>query len=157
MNTTKNISTKNPTWGFHGTLGHNGIEGAAALFDEAARELMARLGLTEDDARDLLDARIGRHMANEIQHGETARDLVARLCSNQRWAREIKRAISRLRNEEPKDTATVTLRINLDEVPMLRYALEHALSSISEAHQEDRAQLKAFIARLEKAQNGARR
>lgn len=44
----------------------------------------------------------------------------------------------------------ITLRVKPDEVPVLRYALDHALSSISEAHPEDRAQIKALIERLEK-------
>jgi len=43
-----------------------------------------------------------------------------------------------------------------EEVAVLRYALDHALASISEAHPEDRAQLKALIERLEKAEKGAR-
>ena len=64
MNTTNAnpmITSRNETWGFYGTLGHNGVEGAAAPFDEAALELMRGFCLTKDEARDLLDSRIGRH------------------------------------------------------------------------------------------------
>jgi len=53
-------------------------------------------------------------------------------------------------------TDAVLLHIKKDEVPVLRFALDHALSSISEAHAEDRAQLKALIDRLEAAAKGAR-
>jgi hypothetical protein len=42
--------------------------------------------------------------------------------------------------------------VRRDELPILRFALDHALSSISEAHPEDRAQLKALIERLEAAE-----
>ncbi len=50
----------------------------------------------------------------------------------------------------------VLLPVKPEEIPVLRFALEHALSSISEAHAEDRAQLAALIERLEGAQKGAR-
>ena len=44
----------------------------------------------------------------------------------------------------------VFLRVNASEIPVLRYALDHALSSISEAHPQDRAMLQALIEKLEK-------
>jgi hypothetical protein len=50
----------------------------------------------------------------------------------------------------------VELRIKPEEIPVLRYALEHALSSISEAHAEDRAQLRVLIERLEAATRPAK-
>ncbi len=50
----------------------------------------------------------------------------------------------------------VLLRVLPEEIPVLRFALDAALSAISEAHAEDRAQLKALIERLEAAQKGAR-
>lgn len=46
----------------------------------------------------------------------------------------------------------IHLPVRRDEIPVLRFALDHALSSISEAHAEDRAQLKALIERLEVTQ-----
>jgi len=50
----------------------------------------------------------------------------------------------------------ITLKIKPEEVAVLRFALDHALSSISEAHPEDRALLLALVERLESAQRGAR-
>ncbi len=52
----------------------------------------------------------------------------------------------------------IPLPVKPEEVAVLRFALDHALSSISEAHAEDRAQLRALIERLEGAEKkGARR
>ncbi len=50
----------------------------------------------------------------------------------------------------------VLLRVMPEEVAVLRFALDHALSSISEAHAEDRVQLQTLIERLEATQKGAR-
>ena len=155
MNTTNAspmITSRNETWGFYGTLGHNGIEGAAALFEEAAIELMRGFGLTKDEARDLLDSRIGRHMASELVAGERGADLVRRLCSHRTWARDILQAARELEGA----AAMVSLLVRPGEIPVLRFALDHALSSISEAHSEDRAKLQALIERLEAAEKAAR-
>ncbi len=135
------ITTTNTSWGFFGTLRSNGATDAEAIFDDAARALMAKLDLTTDQARAVLDARIGRHIADQRRDGESGKELVERLLANRAWARDIRAAIRR----------EVTLAIQRDEVAVLRFALDHALSSISEAHAEDRAQLQALIRRLEEA------
>jgi hypothetical protein len=135
------ITTTNTSWGFFGTLASNEATDAEAIFDDAARALVAKLGLTTDQARAALDTRIGRHMADQRRDGESGKDLVERLLANRGWARDIRAAIRR----------EVTLAIQHDEVPVLRFALDHALSSISEAHAEDRAQLQALIRRLAEA------
>lgn len=154
------ITTKNPTWGFYGTLVQGGADPdqAAALFDEAARALVRRFELSEDEARDVLDSRIGRHMADQRGSGEGAGDLVARLCARRSWERDIRRTIRELRGEpEPKSAPRIRLPVEPDEVPVLTFALEHALWSISEAHPEDRAKLKALLERLEAAEKAVRR
>jgi hypothetical protein len=87
------ITTANETWGFFGTLQGNGATDAGATFDGAARELIARLALTADQARDLLDARIGRHMADQRRDAESGKDLVERLLAHRGWARDIRRAV----------------------------------------------------------------
>ena len=52
----------------------------------------------------------------------------------------------------------IHLPVKPEEVAVLRFALDHAVSSTSEAHAEDLAQLRALIARLEAAEKkGARR
>jgi len=140
------ITTANETWGFFGTLRSNGAADAEATFDAAARELVARLDLTADQARDVLDARIGRHLADQRRDGESGQDLVARLLSHKGWARDIRRAVPGRRRE-----TQVALAVRVDEIPVLRFALDHALSATSEAHATDRAQLAALIERLEAA------
>ncbi len=135
------ITTTNASWGFFGTLRSNGATDAEAIFDDAARALVAKLDLTPDQARAVLDARIGRHMADQRRDGESGKDLVERLLANRGWARDIRAAIRR----------EVTLTIQHEEVPVLRFALENALHAISEAHAEDRAQLQALIRRLEES------
>ena len=136
------ITTANETWGFFGTLPGNGAADADAIFDAAARTLVAKLKITADQAGDVLDARIGRHMADQRRDGESGKDLVARLLANRRWAKEIRVALH-------KPVRAVTLIIQHDEVAVLRFALDHALSSTSAAHPKDLAQLEALIDRLE--------
>ncbi len=140
------ITTTNASWGFFGTLRSNGETDAEAIFDDAARALVAKLDLTPDQARAVLDAPIGRHMADQRRGGESGKDLVERLLASRGWARDIRAAIRR----------EVTLAIQRDEVPVLRFVLDHAPSSISEAHAEDRAQIRALIERPETAEGGAR-
>ena len=139
------ITTKNEGWGFFGALRSNGAADAEVTFDAAARTLVAKLRISADQARDVLDACIGRHLADQRRNDESGKDLVERLLANRRWARDIRVAIHRPERD-------VTLIIHHDEVAVLRFALDHALSSTSEAHPKDRAQLLALIERLEATQ-----
>jgi len=138
------ITTTNESWGFFGTLRSNGATDAEALFDDAARALMAKLGFTPDQARDALDAPIGRHLADQRRAGESGKDLVERLLAHHGWVRDIRAALRRSGRE-------IALTVQRDEVAVLRFALDHALSATSEAHATDRAQLAALIQRLEAA------
>lgn len=45
----------------------------------------------------------------------------------------------------------IQLPVKIEEIPVLRFALDQALHEISEAHPEDRAELHALIERLEAA------
>jgi len=76
------------------------------------------------------------------------------------WMRLREQSEGGVMNTKPNAGGTrrmIRLPVEPEEVPVLRFALDHALSSISEAHPEDRAQLKALIERLEAAQQkGAR-
>ena len=54
-------------------------------------------------------------------------------------------------------TNHIVLMVLPEERFVLRFALDHALSSTSEAHPTDIAQLKALIARLEEAESKVRR
>lgn len=147
------ITTENTTWGFFGTLTTAGAGNAGDFFDAAARALTTQLGLTADEARTVLDASVGRHMADQRVEGEDASTLIARLI-RQGWSKDIRRAVGQ---PAPKSAKAILLRVKPDEDPVLRYALDHALASISDAHPEDRAALKALIARLESAEKGPRR
>jgi hypothetical protein len=142
------ITTNNPVHGFHGKLVKLGVAGADAVFDAAARELATRFDLTAEEARDLLDGVIGRHMADEHRADENGEALIARLSADKTWKRNIVRAIRSVKKPAP----AVALTVKVDEIPMLRFALDHAKSSISDAHPEDHAQLDALIARLEEAE-----
>ena len=51
----------------------------------------------------------------------------------------------------------ILLGVKPDEVALLRFALDHAQNSISEAHPDERAMLQALIDRLEAAQESAAR
>jgi len=151
MDTKTKIATENPDWGFFGTVQRAGLD-AAELFDATARALIARLALTPEEARSVLDDKIGRHMADEHQAGDTAETLVARLIARG-WRRDILRAAGRA----SKANKIALLAVNKDEVPHLRFALDHALTSISEAHPEDRAHLKALLGKLDAAERKVRR
>lgn len=50
----------------------------------------------------------------------------------------------------------ISLRVKPEEMAVLRFALDHALASISEAHPEDRAALQALIERLAAAEKAVR-
>lgn len=91
------ITTKNEPWGFYGTLATRGVDRVAERFDDAARALMARFDLSETEARDFLDAPIGRHMADDLSDQETGRDLVARWLGDRRYARWLREAAGRVK------------------------------------------------------------
>lgn len=139
------ITTANESWEFFGTLRTREACDAGEIFDTAARALLAKFNITADQARDVLDARVGRHIADQIVDGESGTGLVERLLAHRGWARSIRRAI-------PDRKRGVTLAVRSGEIAVLRFALDHALSSTSEAHAADRAQLAALIERLEAAQ-----
>jgi len=88
-------AARNAAYGFHGTLCLRGIDHPGQRFDEAARELMTRLGITADEARDLLDAPVGRYLADDIDVRETGADLVGRWMGDRKCARRIREAAAR--------------------------------------------------------------
>ena len=60
-----NIMTQNPTWGFWGAAGHNGYD-VQMTWDACADALTTAFDLPSSDIRDLLDARFGRHLADDL-------------------------------------------------------------------------------------------
>jgi hypothetical protein len=59
------LPTANEAWGFWGTCGHNGYDQAMA-WEAASDALATAFDLTPEQVRDLLDARFGRHLADDL-------------------------------------------------------------------------------------------
>ncbi len=57
--------TANQEWGFWGTSVRNGYD-AELVWDAASRFLAKEFDLTAEQARDVLDARFGRHLADDL-------------------------------------------------------------------------------------------
>ncbi len=65
MKKVKPLPTQNEEWGFWGTCEHIGCNQAEA-WDAASRFFLKIFNLTPEEARDLLDARFGRHLADDL-------------------------------------------------------------------------------------------
>lgn len=82
--------TRNQQWGFFGTCASNGHADPEAAWNEAMATLTDPQGqfrLAPEDARDLLDASWGRHLADQVvgrEIGAAINDLAA----NHGWARD---------------------------------------------------------------------
>jgi len=72
------LPSRNKVWGFFGSFLHNTGQdspgGAAAAFDSVLTDLVRRYGMSEIDARDFLDSKCGRHLADATvgSHGFVA-------------------------------------------------------------------------------------
>ena len=65
MKKTEILATANKEWGFWGTAERNGYDVALA-WNAASQFLMSAFDLTAEQARDVLDARFGRHLADDL-------------------------------------------------------------------------------------------
>jgi hypothetical protein len=82
--------TRNRQWGFFGTCAANGHADPEAAWDEAMATLTdpkGRFSLAPEDARDLLDATWGRHLADQVV-GREIRKAINDLAANHGWARD---------------------------------------------------------------------
>lgn len=59
------LPTANAEWGFWGTAERNGYD-VALTWNAASEFFIATFGLTTEQARDVLDARFGRHLADDL-------------------------------------------------------------------------------------------
>jgi hypothetical protein len=59
------LPTANAEWGFWGTSQRNGCD-AALAWNAASQFLIGSFDLTAEQARDVLDARFGRHLADDL-------------------------------------------------------------------------------------------
>lgn len=81
--TMRTLPTRNRDWGFFGTWrrGHGAsIAETIEAYAKASRALLSR-GFTPAQARDLLDAPIGRHMADQIYGESKIAETVDRMLS----------------------------------------------------------------------------
>lgn len=65
MKNTEILATTNKEWGFWGTAERNGYD-TALTWNAASKFLIAAFDLTAEQARDVLDARFGRHLADDL-------------------------------------------------------------------------------------------
>lgn len=65
MKYAKPLPTQNEEWGFFGTSKSNGYD-AELTWNTASRFLIKEFGLTPEEARTVLDARFGRHLADDL-------------------------------------------------------------------------------------------
>jgi hypothetical protein len=62
---TEILATANKEWGFWGTAERNGYD-AELTWKAASKFLIAAFNLNAEQARDVLDARFGRHLADDL-------------------------------------------------------------------------------------------
>jgi hypothetical protein len=85
---TETPRARNREWGFFGTCVHNGHTDPEAAWDEAMAALTDPKGhfrLEPEDARDLLDATWGRHLADQVV-GQKIAKAIHDLAVNHGWA-----------------------------------------------------------------------
>lgn len=61
------LATANKDWGLWGTSVHNDYD-PQMTWEVVSRFLMAEFELTAEQTRDVLDARFGRHLADDLSH-----------------------------------------------------------------------------------------
>ena len=61
--TNNTLKTANPSWAFHGTIGH--VADAEVAWPLAMSAIADATGCAPDDVRDFLDSRHGRHFADD--------------------------------------------------------------------------------------------
>lgn len=71
MKNTAILPTANQEWGFWGTSVRNGYD-AELTWDAASRFLAKEFDLTAEQTRDVLDARFGRHLADDLSFIENS-------------------------------------------------------------------------------------
>lgn len=93
-------ATANQDWGFWGTSVRNGYD-AELTWDTTSRFLATHFDLTAEQARDVLDARFGRHLADDLSFidsgPETAEAITAHLTkriNDKGWRKHFEETIS---------------------------------------------------------------
>jgi hypothetical protein len=116
------LPTANEEWGFWGTSVHNGYD-AALTWDTASRFFAKTFDLTSDETRTLLDARFGRHLADElsfIDGGPATAEVISRYLeeriTDKGWRKYFEKTIREetgkiLPRTTPKSKAEIFTRI----------------------------------------------
>ena len=106
---TETPRTQNREWGFFGTCVHNGHADPEAAWDEAMAALTdpkGRFRLSPDNARDLLDATFGRHLADQVV-GMKIGKAIAGLAEDG-WATDARNFVRKHINPNLEETAPRT-------------------------------------------------
>jgi hypothetical protein len=116
------LPTNNEEWGFWGTSVSNGFD-AALTWDTASRFFAKTFNLTPEETRTLLDARFGRHLADDLSFinggPATAQAIITHLekrYADKGWRRHFEKAIreetgKRIPYSEPKSKAEILTAI----------------------------------------------
>jgi hypothetical protein len=116
------LPTNNEEWGFWGTSVSNGYD-AAMTWDTASRFFAKTFNLTPEETRTLLDARFGRHLADDlsfINGGPATADAITshleKRNADKGWRRHFEKAIreetgKRIPYSEPKSKAEILTSI----------------------------------------------
>ena len=93
------LPTANPEWGFWGTSIRSNYD-AAMTWDITSRLIAETFKTTPEHTRDLLDARFGRHLADELSfitggqlNPETITDHINGILKDRSWRRYFEKAI----------------------------------------------------------------
>ena len=131
------LPTNNPEWGFWGTSVSNGYD-AAMTWDTASRFFAKTFNLTPEETRTLLDARFGRHLADDlsfINGGPATADAITahleKRNADKGWRRHFEKAIreetgKRIPYSAPKSKAEILTAIaqEMDRHVLVAQALE---------------------------------
>ena len=115
---TETPRTANRDWGFFGTCVSNGHADAEAAWDEAMETLTdpkGRFALNAEDARDLLDATWGRHLADDCT-GLPIAEAINDLTDDSRWMRATRGFVTRHINANARFAAPLMREQVLAEI-----------------------------------------
>ena len=104
MNDTTILPTANHEWGFWGTSIHNGYD-APMAWDAASHVLADTFKLSPEQTRDLLDARFGRHLADDLsfikggpKSGQAITDHINSRLADRKWRSTFERAVREVKS-----------------------------------------------------------
>ena len=103
MNTKTILPTNNTEWGFWGTAGRNGYD-QQMTWEAVSDALATAFDLTPVQLRDLLDARFGRHVADDLSFilggpvtGQAVEKHIMTRLADRGWSKWFERAVREAR------------------------------------------------------------